>query len=106
MQIRTEVADGFTVVYPEGALDIGAAPIVRERLNTLVQEGKTRLVIDLSAVEAVDSTGLGAMISGLKAARKNGGDLQIVNPNASVTKLLELTSLDYVLKTYEPPDGQ
>ena len=106
MQIRRAVTpSGATVVYPEGDLDMTGAPAVRERLHALVQAGNTRLVVDLSAVDTIDSTGLGALISGLKAARKNGGDLRIAKPNATVVALLELTSVDCVLKSFESPDS-
>ncbi len=90
---------GATVVRPKGPLDLMAAPAVRQHLNALVQKGEARLVMDLTDVELIDSTGLGALISGLKAARKNGGDLLIANPNDSVKAMLALTSLDWVLRS-------
>lgn len=106
VQIRTETtSSGATVICPEGALDLSAAPALREQLHALVQRGQTRLVVDLSGVDTIDSTGLGALISALKAARKNGGDLRITKPNETVVALLELTSLDWVLKSFESADS-
>ena len=61
---------GVVVVRPEGRLNMTVAPALREQLHGLVREGKARLVVDLSAVDAIDSSGLGALISGLKAARQ------------------------------------
>lgn len=106
MQIRTQItATGVAVLFPDGHLDMLAAATMRERLHAVVQAGQLRLVVDLSRVETVDSTGLGALISGLKAARKNGGDLRIVKPNESVRVMLELTSLDCVLKSFDSPEA-
>lgn len=93
------------MLLPDGPLDTVSAPVIRERLHAVVQAGQTRLVVDLSGVDAIDSAGLGALISGLKAARKNGGDLRIVKPNESVQVMLELTSLSVVLRTYDSPEA-
>ena len=77
---------------------------LREQLRALIQGGNAELVVDLSAVDAIDSSGLGALISGLKAARQSGGDLRIAAPCAQVTAVLELTNLNRVLKSVESPD--
>lgn len=101
---RTTAA-GVVVVRPEGRLNMIAAPGLREQLTSLVAAGTSRLVVDLGGVEFVDSSGLGALISGLKAARQSGGDLRIASPTPQVQSVLALTSLDRVLRSYESADG-
>jgi anti-anti-sigma factor len=54
-------------------------------------------VVDLSHADAVDSSGIGALISSLKAARAAGGDLRIAAPNDQVKSVLRLTNLSKVL---------
>jgi len=95
---------GVVVVRPEGRLNMVAAPGLREQLHSLVQSGKTRLVVDLSGVDTIDSSGLGALISGLKAARQSGGDLRIAAPGEQAMAVLDLTNLNRVLKSYETAD--
>jgi anti-anti-sigma factor len=95
---------GVVIVRPKGRLNMTVAAQLREQLLGLVQSGTSRLVVDLSAVDAIDSSGLGALISGLKAARQSGGDLRISGPCAQVTAVLELTNLNRVLKTVESPE--
>jgi anti-anti-sigma factor len=95
---------GVVVVRPEGRLNMMAAPGLREQLHTLVQSGHARLVVDLSGVETIDSSGLGALISGLKAARQSGGDLRISAPGEQAMAVLELTNLNRVLKSYQSAD--
>ncbi len=61
-------------------------------------------MVDLSGVETIDSSGLGALISGLKAARQSGGDLRISEPGEQALAVLELTNLNRVLKSYDSAD--
>ena len=101
--IRT-APSGAVVVCPTGRLNLAVAPVLRTQLHTLVSSGSTRLVIDLSSVDSIDSSGLGALISGLKAARQAGGDLRIAAPAAQVKAVLELTHLDRVLQSHDVAD--
>jgi anti-sigma B factor antagonist len=88
--------DDAMLVRPNGRLDAAAAPGFLSRMTGLVAEGKTRLVVDLAQVSFVDSSGLGALVSGLKAARRAEGDLRLVAPGQQIRKLLKLTTLDRV----------
>lgn len=101
---RTTGSD-VVVVRPEGRLNMVAAPQLREQLRELVDSGSARVVVDLAATEFIDSSGLGALVSGLKAARQAGGDLRLASPTAQVRSVLSLTSLDRVLRTYDSADA-
>ena len=57
--------------------------------------------MDLSSTEFMDSSGLGALVAGLKTARQAGGDLRIASPSAQVQTVLSLTNLDRVLRAHE-----
>lgn len=87
----------MVVIKPDGRLNLAAAPALRQQLHRLIQDGNARLVVDLSGVSTVDSSGLGALISGLKSARQAGGDLRIAAPGQQVSAVLELTNLNRVL---------
>jgi anti-anti-sigma factor len=91
---------GVAVVKPTGRLDLLTASDAKVEFQTLVASGHERLVVDLSQVDSMDSSGLGALISGLKAARLASGDLRIACANPSVLMVLELTRLDQVLHPY------
>ena len=82
-----------------------AAPALRKQLNDIVEGGENRIVVDLSATEFIDSSGLGALIAALKIARKAGGDLRIVAPTRQVSTVLELSNLDRVLRSYESAES-
>ncbi|MFC8042899.1 STAS domain-containing protein [Nocardia sp. NPDC057353] len=101
----TRTADsGAVVVRPEGRLDMVAAPDLRKTLHALADGSAPRVVVDLGGTEFIDSSGLGALISGLKAARQAGGDLRIAAPSTQVRTVLALTKLDRVLRSYPSAD--
>ena len=97
--------EGVTLFKPSGRLDAAAAPDLLARLKGAIAEGQVRLAIDLAAVSFVDSSGLGALVSGLKAARRAEGDLRLIAPNQQVQRLLRLTTLDRVFVIAEAPEA-
>ncbi|MEE1612152.1 STAS domain-containing protein [Microvirga sp. CF3016] len=90
-----------TLMRLQGRLDAAAAPGLLARLTGAIAEGKTQFVVDLAEVPFIDSTGLGALVSGLKAARRVEGDLRLAAPGPQVRKLLRLTTLDRVFTILE-----
>jgi len=100
VQIDVQGRDGAAVVRLNGRLDLLSAPDVKGRLGQVVAQGDRRIVVDLNDVSFVDSSGLGALIGGLKAARQAGGDLRIARPAQQAQTILELTTLNRVLRPY------
>jgi anti-sigma B factor antagonist len=90
--------DGIGVVIPRGRLNMVAARQLKEVLADLVGSGTSRIVVDMAETTFLDSSGLGALIGGLKSARQAGGDLRIARPVPAVTTVFELTNLDRVLR--------
>ena len=101
MQVSIERREGqVAVVTPEGRLDLASAAEFKQALNDAVEAGNRILVVDMSNVPFVDSSGLGALISGMKATRLVGGDLRIAEVGEQARLILELTTLDKVMKLY------
>jgi anti-sigma B factor antagonist len=95
-----QASERVTVLAPKGRLDMSSAPAFRERVRQLIDAGTSQLVVDFGEVSFVDSSGLGAVIGGLKLSRQSGGDLRIARPNQQVLLVLDLTSLNRVLQPY------
>jgi anti-sigma B factor antagonist len=74
---------------------------LREKVNSLIEEGFTKVVIDMKGVRWVSSTGLGTLIATLTTLRNNGGDLRLANITENVESLFVITQLTKVFKTYE-----
>jgi anti-sigma B factor antagonist len=98
--VDVERRDDATVVVLRGDLDVATAPDLRTTLVDVIDEG-ARIVIDMQAVEFLDSAGLGILVGGLKRARTRGGDLELVCSNSAVLKPLELTGLDRVFTIHD-----
>lgn len=104
MNLTTTDRGDYTVVSIDGRLTASGAPRLRNAVSDLVDAGAARIVIDLGQTEFVDSSGLGALIGGLKRARVAGGDLRIAAVPEQVHAVLRLTNLDRVLSLYETPE--
>ncbi|GAA4365560.1 STAS domain-containing protein [Nocardioides caricicola] len=89
---------GIAVVRPQGRLNMAAARRLKEVLDGLVGDGRNRIVVDMEETTFLDSSGLGALIAGLKSARQAGGDLRVARPTEAVRTVFSLTNLDRVLK--------
>jgi anti-sigma B factor antagonist len=101
MEFNTErLQDGIVAIIGDGRLNMVSAPALRAVVEQEIGAGYPRVIVDLSSVEFIDSSGLGALVGCLKAARQAGGDLRIAGPNKQVTMVLQLSNLDRVLKSY------
>jgi anti-sigma B factor antagonist len=89
-----------TVVHLGGEIDVYTAPLVREKLDEQIQAGRTDLVVDLTEVSFLDSTGLGVLVGRLKLARTRGGSMRLVGTDDRVLKVFAITGLDKVFEIH------
>lgn len=101
MQVHSSTVRGAAVLRCDGRLTMVAAPLLRSAIDTVVGSGSTNVVVDLSETSFVDSSGLGALVAGLKRARRAGGDLRIADPQEQVRMVLALTNLDRILQPFD-----
>ena len=90
-----------TVVDVAGEIDIYTASVLREQLANLVDAGRTDLVVDLTAVKFMDSTGLGVLVGVLKKVRAHDGRLQLVIDSERLLKVFRITALTQVFTIHE-----
>ena len=79
---------------------MAGAPNLRQAVIREVGEGRNALVIDLSAVTFVDSSGLGAIVGALRRIRSHGGDLVLVCPSPELRRAFALCDLDRVFELH------
>ena len=91
----------WTVVEVAGELDLHTSPALRDHVLGLIEEGTGFLAIDMTKVEFMDSSSLGAMVACLKRLREREGRLVLVGGHGSPKKVLGLTGLDRVFDQVE-----
>tara|TARA_Y100000590_G_C14930081_1_gene717143 strand:- start:96 stop:446 length:351 start_codon:yes stop_codon:yes gene_type:complete len=96
LNVSVVESDTWTILRVVGEIDMATGPDLRQHIVGQIQQGNTKLVIDLASVEFIDSTGLGVLIGGLKRARSQGGDLRVSGVQGRIERLFELTGLGNV----------
>lgn len=89
------------MVSLSGTLDAWSEPDTRAALKAILAGGRSRLVLELSALKRIDSSGVSALLSVLKAARSGGGDVVLLTPSPAVVSVLRLTRLDQILEAFD-----
>jgi anti-sigma B factor antagonist len=104
IDVKTE-NDGRTLVYRlSGSLDVATSPSVRAALIEAAAEGKHDIVVDLSRLEFLDSTGLGALIGAHKRATEHSGTVRLAVGDGAISRLLNITGLMKIFPTYATLD--
>lgn len=98
MSTRDEA--GRTIVAATGEVDVYTAPVLDEALTSAVSGGATRVVVDLSGVDFLDSTGLSVLVKALKRVRDSDGSLDVVVTAERVAKVFRITGLDQVIPVH------
>lgn len=93
--------DGDAMVYRlKGSLDFETAPSLRAALIEAADEGKHDIVVDLTHLEFLDSSGLGALIGAHKRALEHEGRVRLIISPGPIERLLTITGLMNVLAVY------
>ncbi|MCX4513786.1 STAS domain-containing protein [Streptomyces sp. NBC_01619] len=94
LNVEVEIHDPVTaVVTIGGELDADTATLLHHHLANQFLHGRRNLVLDLSALEFMDSSGLNVLIKATRETRSTGGDLHLAAPTPAVAKLFDLTGL-------------
>ncbi|SFH89823.1 anti-sigma B factor antagonist [Nocardioides psychrotolerans] len=105
LTLDTREVGGRTIVAVGGEIDVYTAPKLRDRITELVAEGVYDLVIDMEAVEFLDSTGLGVLVGGLKKVRAHDGSLQLICNQDRLLKIFRITGLAKVFVIHESAEA-
>lgn len=100
LDVETGERDGETVISLRGEIDVYTAPRLRQTLIDLIEKGASRLVVDMSAVDFLDSTGLGVLVGGLKRVKAKEGSLKLVVSQEKILKIFDITGLTKVFPIY------
>ena len=90
-----------TVLDVGGRYDLGVALVfgapghsLQELVSDYAARGQTKIVLNLSDLAYIDSSGIGDLVASVTSLRRQGGDLKIVNPSVAVQKVLQIAKVD------------
>jgi anti-sigma B factor antagonist len=102
MELTTREDGEITILTVTGDLVIGEPETTfKKTITRLLEEGRVNLLVDLSGVGFLDSSGLGALVRALTLAQKEGGSAKLLHAGPQVRKLLQMTKLDSVFEIHE-----
>jgi anti-sigma B factor antagonist len=104
LSIHLHVHGGMNVFELTGSLDIATSPTVRAALVEASERGDHKLIVDLTKVDFLDSTGLGALIGAQRRAKEFDGDLRLVAKEGQILRLLRITGLMKIFAVYSTLD--
>jgi anti-sigma B factor antagonist len=91
----------ITIVDLRGSIDLGEASLtLRRTIRDLVERARTKIILNLSQVNSMDSAGVGELAGAYVPVKSKGGDLKFVNPTKKVYDMLKITQLDKVFEVY------
>lgn len=97
--IREE--SGAVIAAFAGEVDLEHSPKAREVLLDCIGRGRAKVLVDLSGVQYIDSSGVASLVEAFQKARKGGIEFALVSVNASARRVLELARLDKVFVIHE-----
>lgn len=100
MNVSAVNSETRTVISVSGEVDIATSPALDAAIATAVGEETKQIVVDLSDVTFMDSSGLGVIVRGLKRSREAGIELDLVITNDRVLKVFSITGLDQVIEIH------
>ncbi|KKB38210.1 anti-sigma factor antagonist [Bacillus thermotolerans] len=107
MNIKIDIkeTEKYTKVNVAGEIDAYTAPKLRETVTPHAEQENAKLVIDLSEVEYMDSTGLGVFVGLFKSLNAKGGSLQLVGLSERLQRLFDITGLADIMNINTEVEG-
>ena len=96
LEIESVIVDGQATLRLRGELDVSSAEIFADAARLLHAQGTATIVLDLSALEFIDSSGLRQFVMALKRQRAIGGDVVLRAPTDRTRRVLEILGLDTI----------
>ena len=107
MQIDERVVNGVTILDLKGKMTLGEGDeLLKDKINSLIQQDRKKLLLNLEGVPYIDSAGLGEIVRTYTTVSRQGGKLKLLNLTKRIQDLLAITKLLTVFETYESePDA-
>jgi anti-sigma B factor antagonist len=105
MQIEERAVGDVVVLDMKGRVTLGDGDqLLKDKVNSLVNQGRKRIVLNLAGVPYIDSAGLGEIVGSYTTVSRQGGSLKLLNLTKKITDLLAITKLLTVFETFDSED--
>jgi len=94
MSVRIDPKQGLTVCHIDGEIDINSSPAIKKSFDKLISQKTPKIVINLSKVTYVDSSGLATLVEILKNMRSYNGRMRLACMSPKIKSLFEITKLE------------
>ncbi len=101
MKIERGDVQGVPVLRLSGELDLSSVPEVRRAIRAYIDENRVNLIINLTDLEFIDSSGLGVLVGGLARVREKQGEIKLVCANRRILRVFEMTRLTQLFEIYQ-----
>ena len=102
MKFSTRKIDDVVIIDVDGKILLGDGDVeIKEAVDTLLDQGQKKILLNLGKVPYMDSAGLGELIRCFTALRRSGGHFKLLSPNPRIKDLLNITKLLNVFDTYD-----
>lgn len=101
MEIQSRTESNATVVTVTGRMDTLTTPEYQVKLNDLIAEGKTSLVVDFDGLDYISSAGLRGILSTGKIVKAKGGQLRFANVKGAVKEVFELSGFGAIFQIHD-----
>ena len=98
--VGEELSEDHSDIQGNVELDIENQAQFIDLLASLIEEGRNRLIIDMTLINYIDSSGLWALFEGHKKATQNNGKLVLLNPTKDVKRVLDITKMSTKINTF------
>jgi len=105
MTIQERASGSVTILDLNGKLVLGDGDtLLKDKIHSLMFQGRKQIVLNMGNVSFVDSTGLGALVATYVTAKNNGGQIKLVNLTKRLHDLLVISKLVNVFETFDSED--
>jgi anti-sigma B factor antagonist len=105
MQIEERVVDDVTILDLKGKMTLGEGDeLLKDKISSMVSQGKKKILLNLEAVPYIDSAGLGEIVRTYTSISRQGGRLKLLNVSKRIQDLLVITKLITIFDSYDGED--
>ncbi len=105
MKDTSRDANGVEIIKLEGKITIGSGDSqLREVISNAINAGKAKILLDMSGVTTIDSSGIGELVGSYTTVTNRGGKLKLLHLPAKLNELLHVTQLITVFEVYDSED--